>query len=131
MFHLSLISLNWVRCPHPFQVKQSLKTQLNRVITFYAIQEPEIWLLPFLSRSFWKILVEVMAMNARLLVPVLLLPKCCVKYWKSAENRVSQRLLFFSFILILFSPRVLSCCWQKDFYFFYYYFISTQCITKK
>ena len=31
-------------------------------------------------------------MNARLLVPVLRLPKCCVKYWKSVENRVSQRL---------------------------------------
>ena len=95
--------------------KQGLKTQLNRVITFYSIQESGIWLLPFLSRSFWKILVEVMTMNARLLVPVLLLPKCCVKYWKSVENRVSQRLLFLYFIFILFIPRGLSCCWQKDF----------------
>ncbi|KAJ7365084.1 hypothetical protein OS493_007730 [Desmophyllum pertusum] len=35
-----------------------------------------------MSRSFWKTIVEVMTTSARLLAPVLLLPKCCVKYWK-------------------------------------------------
>lgn len=48
-------------------------------------------------------MLEVTTMSARLPAPVLLLPKCCVMYWKSMQNHVSESVKL----------HILWCLWTR------------------